>query len=390
MNRGFAFYFKNAMKSSAATIWKNKGFLQVLTYFLAELVARATVIFGVIFALGDVTQAKLADENKRFSIPQSLKVATKIKPVWTYIMSVVAEFFIFLGGTLIIALITFALGLLGYAVCGLIHAPYFVAALFAVPGVLVFAVYALIMLLIFSPTAYVIETNPNFGVHETIKSCFDTMKSSGKASVFLNYFVFGLLEYVILGFCGFGGALIGFLAYSFLPAYLPVLLAVWLIISLAVVLLVLPMFELARRIALKSLFEDIVVDVNKHTNGINIRKCNGVKFKRSQIRETLVDLFDETETDSVPETDSPVRKKVKEAAARDAERYRKNHPEQPEEERVEAEQPSEEVVDEVEEVQTQPENGQSGESDEGFAEPYEAQADSGEGQTQQDETIIEI
>ena len=47
MNRGFAFYFKNAMKSSAATIWKNKNILQIWMYFLAELVARVTLIFPV-------------------------------------------------------------------------------------------------------------------------------------------------------------------------------------------------------------------------------------------------------------------------------------------------------------------------------------------------------
>ena len=310
MNRGFAFYFKNAIKSSAATIFKSKSILQVWVYCFAEFIANITIIFHPIFALAAVRQAKIVDADRKMDIPQTLKVATKSKPVWTYILSIIAEAFIFIGGTLVIALITCVLALLGFAVCWLVQGPVYIIALFCIPGVLGFFVYALIMSLIFSPTAYIIETNPDLGVYETVKICFDTMKGKGKFTVFLNYFIASLLEGYIVAFCIVGSVLIPMLINSY---YMPVILVAWIIFSLVIMLLFLPMFELTKKIVQKSLFEDIVIDTvndNKRNYGINIKKI------RDPVSGTLVDLFDETETDSIPEPNSPARQRIKEKAER--------------------------------------------------------------------------
>ena len=314
MNRGFAFYFKNAMKSSAATIWKNKNILQVLTYFLAELVARVTLIFSAIFDLANIRQAKIVQEKDKMDIPETLKVATKGKPVWTMVLSIIAEAFIFLGGTLIIAAVTGILLLVGFIVSSLVHGPEYLMWLFCIPGGLVFLVYALVMALIFSPTPYIIETNPNLGVYETVKICFDTMKGRGKVTAFLNFFIPSLLEAIVAGICVGGFYLIEYLMTD--PSVILVL-AGWLIFSVILFLLTVPMFDLAKKIAQKSLFEDIVLDpvnANKRTAGINIKMCNGVKFEKSEIRGNLVALFDETQDDSITEPDSPARKKLKEKA----------------------------------------------------------------------------
>ena len=318
MNRGFAFYFKNAMKSSASTIWKNKGFIWVLAFFLSELVGRVTIIFSAIFDLADIRQAKTADENRKADFPNALKVATKRKPLRTMILSIISEAFIFLGGVLIIAIITCVLWLIGCGVNSLIHGPQLVVWAFCAPGALLLAVYALIMILIFSPTPYIIETNPDLGVYETVKICFETMKDKGKTTVFFNFFIPTLIECLIVGFC----AGVAWFIFAFSPVipFATVVFAVWCIISIAIILLTVPMFDLARKIAQKNLFEDIVsdpVNAGKRTYGINIKKCRGVKFSPSEIRGNLVSLFDRTETDMIPEPDSPARKKLNERAQKE-------------------------------------------------------------------------
>ena len=318
MNRGFAFYFKNAMKSSAATIWKNKSLILVMAYFLSELVARLTIIFSAVFDLADIRQAKIVEENERFDIPQTLRVATKSKPVWTMVLSIIAEAFIFLGGALIIAAITAALALIGYAVWWLLNTPVYIIWLFCIPGGILLLVYTVIMVLIFSPTPYIIETNPNVGVYETVKICFDSMKGKGKTTAFFNFFIPTLLELIIIGIC-LGGA---YAIKLFVPlVYMPVALAGWGIISLVLILLLVPMFDLAKKIAQKNLFADIVLDpanANKRTAGINIKMCTGAKFERSEINGNLVALFDETQSDSIPAPDSPARKKIRENAEKAA------------------------------------------------------------------------
>ena len=318
MNRGFAFYFKNAMKSSAATIWKNKNILKVWAYFLAELVARVTIIFSAVFDLADIRQAKLAQDGARSDIGETLKVAAKSKPAGTMVLCIIAEAFILLGGAMLIAIATGMLYLIGYIVSCLVTVPWYTVWLFCIPGGLALLVYALVMVLIFSPTPYIIETNPDLGVAETIKICFDTMKSRGKTTAFFNFFIPTLLELIVLGICGGGFYAIRL----FVPIkFLMIAYAGCIILSAVLILLTIPMFDLAKKVAQKGLFEDIVLDPangNKRTAGINIKNCNGVKFEKSEIRGNLVALFDETQSYSVPAPDSPARKKLKEKAEKAA------------------------------------------------------------------------
>ena len=318
MNRGFAFYFKNAMKSSASTIWKNKNILQVWAYFLAELVARLTILFSAIFDLANIRQAKLVQESGKMDFPQTMKVASRGKPLGTMVLAVIVEAFIFLGGALIIAVATGILYLIGFIVSCLVSVPWYTVWLFCIPGGLVLLAYAVVMILILSPTPYIIETNPGISVAETVKICFDTMKSKGKTTAFLNFFIPTLLELIVLGVCG-GGL---YLLWLFVPLKFKLIAcAGCIIVSAVVILLTVPMFDLAKKIAQKELFEDIVSDptnAGKRTAGINIKACNGIKFEKSEINGNLVALFDETQSDSIPAPDSPARKKLKEKAEKAA------------------------------------------------------------------------
>ena len=329
MNRGFAFYFKNAMKSSAATIWKNKNILKVWVYFLAELVARLTIIFSAIFDLADIRQAKAAQDSASMDFSETMKVAAKGKPFGTMVLTIIVEAFIFLGGAVLIAVVTGILYLIGYIVSNLVIVPWYTVWLFCIPGGLALLVYAVVMILIFSPTPYLIETNPGLSVAETVKICFDTMKGRGKTTAFLNFFIPTLLELIVLGVCG-GGL---YVIRLFVPIKLRLIAAAGcIIVSAVLILLTIPMFDLAKKIAQKGLFEDIVLDpANKRTAGINIKNCNGIKFQKSEIKGNLVALFDETQSDSIPAPDSPARKRLKEKAEKAVASIEKPKKEQKEE-----------------------------------------------------------
>ena len=326
MNKGFACYFKNAFRAAARAVYKNRGWLQSTVYFLAELVAKLTLLFGAVFSLANIRQAKIADEGRRFEISEAFRVSTKIKPVWTMILSVLLEAFIFLGGVLLIALFTFILALVGYAVWWLadcpvwlaegpewlLEGPNFIILLFCIPGAVIFLVYALVMALIFAPTPYIIETHPNVGVYETVKACFESMKGKGKFTAFLSFVIPALLEAIVLGGCVAGGIL---LPEYLETEYLPVIMAAWYIFSIVLCLLLLPMFSLVRKVALKGLFEDVTAyPTGAYVSGINIKNCKGVKFDAAAVKENLIALFDESKPDDIPAPDSPARQRAKEKA----------------------------------------------------------------------------
>ena len=317
MNRGFAFYFKKGIRAASSSAWRKRNFLQLLIYFFAELVGKVTLIFSSLFALANVRQAKLVSENGRFEVPHTFQAVSKGRSVWTMIASIIVEAFIVLGGTILIAILTGAMMLIGYLVWYFIGGPSYIVWLFCIPGGLIFVVYAVIMVLILSPTPYIIESNPNIGVYETIKICFNTMKGNGKGTAFLNCFVPALLEGLVLGLCGAGiyflPRLLPMITFKIIP-YIPVIMVAWYIISAVLFLVFIPMLSLTRRVAMKELFEDIVLDpigAGKRTAGINIKRCQGVMFQPAAVKGELEALFDQTETDSIPAPNSPARRKLR-------------------------------------------------------------------------------
>ncbi len=323
MNRGFGFYFGHAMKSSCKTLWHKGNLLKYLAWVIMELLAPFTLVLGAMFSLANVRQAKIAERENTIDVPQSFKVACRAKPFWTMLLATVLEALIFIAGVLLIGLATLMLGAIGYAICLFISdvEPALIIAIFCIPGGLMLAVYSVIMPILLAPTAYIIETNPDIGAADAISICFNTMKSRGKGTYFLTNFVTLLIEGAILGL---GAAAEVVIALFVNDIRLAVVLGILAGLIFAVgFMLVAPMFSLARKISQKSLFEDIVLDpvnASKRTDGINIRRCKGVKFDPAEYENELALLFDETYSDRVPVPENPSALRKKKLDERNAAR----------------------------------------------------------------------
>ncbi|MDE6690423.1 MAG: hypothetical protein K2K04_00475, partial [Clostridia bacterium] len=146
MNKGFAYYFRQAFKMSAQTIWKNKNIISSMLYFFMSLVARLTVIMGAMVSLADVRQAKIAKNQRTVDVPQSLTRASQ-KPMWTMIVATVIEFLMWLGGFLLVSLVCGVIFALGMVIAQFVdvQSMWLIYVIFAVPCLIIYAIYTIIV-----------------------------------------------------------------------------------------------------------------------------------------------------------------------------------------------------------------------------------------------------
>lgn len=316
MNKGFATYFCEGIKSSVKTIYRNGGFLYYWLYRIMSFIGRTTFFFSAAFDLANVRQAKLAHANHSACVAENFRVACKANSLWAYLGARVLEFFIAIGGILLIGVATgvFALiGLLvGWAARGIPLE--YIVLIFCIPGMLAETVYLFLLPIIFAPTAYIVESNPGISAAATVSACIKTMRRGGKGTYFLTFFVPSLILGCIFG--SFAGGI--YLAILRLPpTESAITVFVLLMVFLAVFFIVFPLFDLGTKISQKCLFDDIALDpvnASKHTSGVNIKKCKGVLFQPDTIEENLSALFDETDNEDVPLPDSAAREKRNKAA----------------------------------------------------------------------------
>lgn len=310
MNKGFAYYFKQAFKISARTIWKNKNVLKSMLYFFMSLVARITLIFAAMVDLGDVRQAKIAKDSRTVDVPQSLTKASQ-KPMWTKIVATVIEVLMYLGGFLLVSVICGAIFVVALIIGQFVADKYLllIYIIFAVPCLLIYLVYTIIVVAVFSPTSYVIDSNPGLSAGEVVSVCVNSMKSRGKMTVILCVFVPALIMLLIMGLCAAGFVLIGM--YLGGQKYTLLLMLVLGIVSVLLLGFTIPVFNMTKNVSLVMLFEDIALDpvnAQKRTAGINIKKISGARVDREEVADNLNALFDGGIEEKVPAPEELERK----------------------------------------------------------------------------------
>lgn len=310
MNKGFAYYFKQAFKISAQTIWKNKNVLKSMLYFFMSLVARITLIFAAMVDLGDVRQAKIAKDSRTVDVPQSLTKASQ-KPMWTKIVATVIEVLMYLGGFLLVSVICGAIFVVALIIGQFVADKYLllIYIIFAVPCLLIYLVYTIIVVAVFSPTSYVIDSNPGLSAGEVVSVCVNSMKSRGKMTVILCVFVPALIMLLIMGLCAAGFVLIGM--YLGGQKYTLLLMLVLGIVSVLLLGFTIPVFNMTKNVSLVMLFEDIALDpvnAQKRTAGINIKKISGARVDREEVADNLNALFDGGIEEKVPAPEELERK----------------------------------------------------------------------------------
>ena len=312
MNKGFAYYFRKAIKTAVQTIFKNKNILQSMLYFFTSLIARSTVLLAAMPALADVRQAKIAQNERIIDVPQSFTNASR-RPFWTMTVAFVLEVFIYLGGLMLVSVVCGLIAAIGLAVGQLVpSASGTISIIFYVPCLIIYLVYTIIVIAIFTPTAYVVDTNPELSAGEVVSVCVNSMKNRGKFTVFMCVFIPSLIMAVIAGALGAG--------FYFVSTYMQgkeflllveVLLA---IVSAVVLALTVPIFTLTMSVSLVLLFEDIALDpvnASKRTSGINIKRISGAKVDREEVATNLNALFDPSIEERKPEEEQLVHRHKK-------------------------------------------------------------------------------
>lgn len=310
MNKGFAYYFRQAFKISAQTVWKSRNVIKSMLYFFMSLVARLTVILGGMVSLADVRQAKIAKNERTVDVPQSLTKASQ-KPLWTMIVATVIEALMFLGGLLLVSVPCGAIFALGLVIAQFVSAKYLllIYIIFAVPCLLIYLIYTIIVVAVFSPTAYVIDSNPSLSAGEVVSVCVNSMKSRGKMTVILSVFVPLLIMLLIMGVCAAGFVLI--ILYLAGRKYTMLLLLGWAIVSVLLLGFTIPVFNMTKNLSLVLLFEDIALDpvnAQKRTAGINIKKISGARVDREEIANNLDALFDPALDEKTPDGEQLIHK----------------------------------------------------------------------------------
>ncbi|MDE6850796.1 MAG: hypothetical protein K2J54_05670 [Clostridia bacterium] len=310
MNKGFAYYFKQAFKISAQTIWKNKNVIKSMLYFFMSLLARLTVVLGAMVDLSDVRQAKIAQLNRTVDVPQSFNKASQ-KPLWTMIVATAIEILMYLGGFLLVSVICGAIFAIGLVIAQFVAFKYImlVYIIFAVPCLIIYLIYTIIVVAVFSPTAYVIDSNPALSAGDVVSVCVSSMKSRGKLTVILSVFVPMLIMLLIMGVCAAGFALICVFLGG--QKYTLLLLCIWAIASALFLGFTVPVFNMTQNLSLVMLFEDIALDpvnAQKRTAGINIKKISGARVDREEVADNLNALFDDALEEKKPDSEELARK----------------------------------------------------------------------------------
>lgn len=310
MNRGFIFYFKRALKCANKTTGGLYNRAKCLAYVFMSLFARLTVVLCAFSSLMGVRQAKIARDRQTVNLPKTLGFATG-KSFLTVLAATALEALIFLGGLAVLALPCGAVFGLGYAIAQMLNAGMRTAvmAIFAVPCAVAVLFYIAMALAVFSPTAYVVDSNPGLRAGEVIAVCFATMKRRGKLTALMCYFVPTALITLILAV--FGSGLYTFIALFGGQSYCALICVVWAIAMAVIMFFTAPLLVTVKNLSLLYLCEDIALDPEnaaKHGEGAVIKSISGARLDSEAVADGLYALFDDSLEERTVSSDKLKRK----------------------------------------------------------------------------------
>ena len=359
MNRGYKFYYRNALRQSGKAIIVNKGHLKYYIYLLIEMLARLTLIFSPLISLSNIALAKEIKNNGKVNPFKALSSSNTFKSFWAIVLAGILKFLMFLAGLIIFALLTAALGAIGLAIASLSNSiqPAACAILFALPGMIATVVYCIVYPIFFSPVTYIIETNPDLGYGKAMEICYKAMKEKG----FFTYLAILLwptllnVAFAIVNIA-IGAGLI--LLFQQSKGFIFFAIVITMIVVSALVYF-LPILDLTTRTAHVWLLDDIIdlqeKEVVQSTRGIYVKDFKSDKVGIENIKNNLIRLFDNTsdldneieeETVKSDEEEVEQQEEVQVSNVEEVETPAEEVVETPVEEVVEI--PTEETVEEIE------------------------------------------
>lgn len=313
MNRGFIFYFKRALKCANKTTGGLWNRIKCLAYVFTSLFARLTVVLCAFASLMGVRQAKIARDRQTVNLSKTLGFSTG-KSFLTMAVATALETLMFLGGLAVLALPCGAVFGLGYAIAQMLSAGARTAviAIFAAPCAVAVLIYLAMALAVFSPTAYIVDSNPGLRAGEVISVCIATMKKRGKLTALLGRLVPTALITLLLGV--FGSGLYAFIALFGGQSYCALICVGWAIAMAVVLFFTAPLLVTVKNLSLLYLCEDIALDpanAAKHGAGAMIKSISGARLDGEAVADGLYALFDDALEERTVSSDILKRKHPK-------------------------------------------------------------------------------
>lgn len=309
MNRGFKYYYREGLKDTIKSLKNRENYLKYLIFLIGRLIALSFIFPYFMLKLSNVKLHKGIKVNGRVGIIDSFKETNNPKCFWNIVLATIIKLLMIISGAILIGILGLILSLTGYLIGEFSFNQELFAILFSIPAILALIIYIVVYPLYYSPVDYLAQTDKTIGASDIVSLSFNSMKLTGKITVLLT----NIITYLILLI--YVSLIVGlFVIYMNISSDIAkMLLILGMFILILGLFIIIPLFVMAKNLALVSLYEDMVLDkinLNKSVEGIKIRKFD---VKSNNIENELVKMFDETEdeesTIDVLKADFTVKKK---------------------------------------------------------------------------------
>lgn len=298
MNRGFKKYYNEGYNNAKEALKKKGNLCRYYLYVFVSLLSYLFIFAKPVIDMAGVRLLKMIRADKEIAVSKAVSSSDNAKSYWTSMLAYVIKGLMILAIILVIAIIGFALAGFGYAIysaSAFSDELYYLPIIFMIPAVVILAIFIIALPMLTVPISYIADTNPNMGASKVLFLSVDSLKKTGKGTLFLSYLIEGLIKLIFI--------LIPFGFYAYLynnllsePAeVMGIMIGVAILVTIAaaiVYVLFITKFIVGLKLSRILLFEDLVLD---NFNGA--KRLTGIEFKeeKPEYKSKLERLFDHTE-----------------------------------------------------------------------------------------------
>lgn len=308
MNKGFRFYFKGGFRAAKSTFKKRGNWAKY--YFLMILCLLSKVLLvSPAFALVKTRIAYRAKASNDIYVFDALKKSDNLKNFFSVIIWALSIFMIFISGIVLICGAGLLVATLGYYVASATDYRNYIALGLLIPFAIVLVVFLIGFVFLFAPGLFIFNKDQRITSSLNIYNSVASMRRAGKWTLFMINFIHFLIFVV---YVGIGGIAVWLLLDQ--KMMITDIIGRSLGIIFGIILLVFyPKFSLARRVAIYSLFDD-VVEINLDYKSIFVPTA------REQIEQAKV----ESKAKIAKKPSKAMRKNTKRYVAKNKEEILKN------------------------------------------------------------------
>lgn len=253
MNKGFRFYFKGGFKAAKLTLKKKGNWAKYYFLMILSLLSKALLVAPA-FSLVKTRVAYRAKASNDIYVFDALKKSDNLKHFFSVIIWALSIFMILISGIVLISGAGLLVASLGYYVASATEYKNYIALGLLIPFAIVLVVFLIALVFLFAPGLFIFNKDQRITSSLNIYNSIASMRRSGKWTLFMINFIHFL---IFVAYVGVGAVAV----YLLLDHHLLItdIIGRSLGIIFGIILLVFyPKFSLARRIAIYSLFDDVV------------------------------------------------------------------------------------------------------------------------------------